>query len=193
MTRDELITICERMCACEDDGALGWLRAQTCATAAECWAACERGDWMICLLTERHGVVPDRALRLIAVDCARAVQPIADEWFAQHAPQHVGAGVRLLDLIESDPDADPQTWAFAMVIASDAVRAAWDAEWDSTMNADDARAARDAVSHARIAGKRKPARDVAWDVRAASADQARIVRARVEWAEVERGLQEVAR
>ena len=184
MTREELIAICVRLRACDESTA--WLDSLTCETAAECWDACERGDWLVWLLTTRRGIVPDRTLRLVAVDCARAVQPIADSWFAQHAPQHVGAGVRLLDLIESDEDDDPQTraaaWAAAWAAARAAARyaarggagaawaAAWDA-WNAVMAASDAVvAASDAVM----------------------ADQARIVRARVSWADVEAGLRGVA-
>lgn len=161
MTRLELIAICERLGAC--CAALDWLRSQTYETAFECWAACERGDWMIWLLTVRPGIVPERTLRLIAVDCARAAQPIADEWFAKHAPQHVGAGVRLLDLIEYDHDADPQTWSAAWSAASAASAAALSS---SRAAASDARAG-------------------------ARAYQSRTVRSRVEWADVERVLREV--
>jgi hypothetical protein len=190
MTRDELITICERMGACHE--ALDWLRAQTYETAAECWESCERGDWMIWLLTARPGVVPDRTLRLIAVDCARTVQAGADAWFAEHAPQHVGAGVRLLDLIESDPDAAPQTWDaawYAVDAAWYAVDAAWYAARDAARYASGA-AAWDAMDAAKAA--LGAAAKAAWAAReAAWSGHARRVRARVEWVEVEQGLRQV--
>jgi len=197
MNREELITICERLSACDESTA--WLGSLTCETARECWDTCERGDWMVWLLTKRPGVVMDRTLRLIAVDFARAVQPIADSWFAQHAPQHVGAGVRLLDLIESDPDADPHTWATAYGTARDAARAARDAARAASDAAMAAMAARDAAWAAEWASS-DAASDAASDAMAAMdaardaawADQAQIVRARVSWAEVESGLRGVA-
>lgn len=189
MTRNELITICERLRACDESTA--WLRSLTYETAAECWDTCERGDWMVWLLTKRPGVVIDRTLRLIAIDCARAVQPIANAWFAKRAPQHVGAGVRLLDLIESDPDADPHTWAAAYYAAMDAARAAWAAR-DAAMYSWSAKAAWYAASVAASAASAaaRDARDAASN--AVWADQAHIVRSRVSWAEVEAGLRGVA-
>jgi len=55
--------------ACEP--AIEWANGKDLETA---WNTCERGDWMIWLLTESQNEVTDKQLRLIAVECCRSIQ-----------------------------------------------------------------------------------------------------------------------
>ena len=69
MTAQQLQDKLIQLNACEP--AIEWANGKDLETA---WNTCERGDWMIWLLTESQNEVTDKQLRLIAVECCRSVQ-----------------------------------------------------------------------------------------------------------------------
>ena len=135
--------------ACSD--AIKWAEGKDLKTA---WETCQRGDWMIWLLTNSDNEVTDRELRLIAVKCAREVQHLMTD------PRSINA----LDVAErfANGEATQEDLYAAMDAAWAAAWAARDAAWAAARDA--ARAARDAA---------RDARDAAWAAAWAASDAAR--------------------
>lgn len=73
MTRNELLKSLQVLGACLDSRE--WVARQEAETAAECWTACKRGDWLLWLIY-RSGALRAKALRPLAVAMA----------WAAHAP-----------------------------------------------------------------------------------------------------------
>ena len=176
----DLIARLRTLHACDES--IAWLETlDPDAPAYAAWRSCERGDWLVWLVS--HGAirdaVGDRALRIIACDCAEDVLPIWETWARDKAPEH----------LDAPRNAIAVSRAFAMGKATEldlkaARAAARDAAWA-------ARAARAAVRDAAWAA-RAAVRDAAWAARdagdAAWEAQARIVRRHVKWSTVRDAL-----
>ena len=68
MKRETLSQLLTRLEACDE--AKAWAKGKTRQNA---WAKCQRGDWMIWLLTQNKTVQNERLLRLLACDIAETV------------------------------------------------------------------------------------------------------------------------
>ena len=178
MTDRTAVSILRHLGACDaPDGAIPWVEAQSpgagLGRAAEgMWRECERGDWLIWLVSHPrvapHLADSDRRLRLVACDCAEAVV-------------HLCADPRSAEAISvARRYAVGEATGQDLAVARDAARvAAWAA-------ARAARVARDAAAVAAREAAAVAARDAAW------AAQADIVRRHYTWAEVRRALDELA-
>lgn len=152
--------------ACEP--AIEWANGKDLETA---WNTCERGDWMIWLLTESKNEVTDQELRLIAVECCRSIQHLMTDQ----------RSINAVDVAEryANGEATDEELRQARAAAEDAgaaAREAGAAAWAARAAAAAARAAaagvaREAASAAEAA---RAAAGVAW--MAESKKQADIVR-----------------
>jgi hypothetical protein len=143
--KDELI----KLDACQD--AIEWVGDKS---VAEAWSECKRGDWMLWFLLNADIKVSDKALRLIAVRCAREVQHLMKDQ----------RSIDALDVAERYANGEA---------TDEELTAAWAAAWDAAGDAAWAAAgdaARDAAGDAAWAA----AGDAAWA--AARAKQADIIR-----------------
>jgi hypothetical protein len=134
MTRAQLLATMERLGACDD--AVRWVEA-TPGTAADLWRTCERGDWLVWLLSEVG--YSERVLRHLAADFAEEVAHLADPDAACAVAWAIGVARRCADgevgreEIDAARDAAvAAAWAAARAAARDAAgAAAWAAAWDA--------------------------------------------------------------
>ena len=165
MTAQQLQDKLIQLNACEP--AIEWAKDKDLNTA---WNTCERGDWMIWLLTESKNEVTDQELRLIAVECCRSVQRLMTD---QRSINAVDVAERYANGEATDEELR-QAQAAAGVAWDAAGAAAWEARearearaaaWAAAAAAWDA--ARAAAEDAGVAARE--ARAAAWEAREARA------------------------
>ncbi len=118
MTAQQLQDKLIQLNACEP--AIEWAKDKDLNTA---WNTCERGDWMIWLLTESPNEVTDQELRLIAVECCRSVQRLMTD---QRSINAVDVAERYANGEATDEELR-QAQAAAEAAWESAAEAAWEA------------------------------------------------------------------
>ena len=143
MTAQQLQDKLIQLNACEP--AIEWANGKDLETA---WNTCERGDWMIWLLTESKNEVTDQELRLIAVECCRSIQ-------------HLMTDERSINAVDvAERYANGEATDEELKEAKEAAREAREAAWA-------AREAREAALAA-WAAAREAAAEAAWAAAAAA-------------------------
>jgi len=90
----EVTEVLRKLCACDE--ALAWLEARShfvepeLRTGAAAWADCPHGEWLVWLVTHVRiaPAVGDRALRLIACDCAEDTLEMYERFRHDGRPRH---------------------------------------------------------------------------------------------------------
>ena len=130
MTAQQLQDKLIQLNACEP--AIEWANGKDLETA---WNTCERGDWMIWLLTESQNEVTDKQLRLIAVECCRSIQHLMTDERSINAvdvaERYANGEATDEELKEAKEAASEAAWAAAWEAREAAWEAAWAAAWEA--------------------------------------------------------------
>jgi hypothetical protein len=182
MKKETLSATLLRLDACQE--ARKWAKGKSLKTA---WAKCERGDWMIWLLTHPATIQDDRLLRLLACDIAETVLH-----FVPAGEDRPRLAIEAARVLANTPVNTPAlsaadaAWSAALSAADAAWSAALSAAWSAARSAADA--ARSAAWSAALSAAWSAARsaadaarsaaDAAWSAasRAANSQHADLVR-----------------